>query len=113
MGSSVPSTLSKAEVLREMERRVRYEFPSIRIAGTLSPPFSRGIQPIDPAHAAAIKASGADILWVALGAPKQELWMHLNRERIEVPVMAGVGAAFEILAGRFKRAPRSRFMTSS
>ena len=52
-----------------------------------------------------LNGSGADVLWVALGAPKQELWARLNRERIRIPVVACVGAVFEIFAGRFSRAP--------
>ncbi|MCI0655565.1 MAG: WecB/TagA/CpsF family glycosyltransferase [Acidobacteria bacterium] len=97
---------STPDVLKDLERKVRSEFPGIRIVGMRSPAFTKRARPIPDEDAASIRDSKADILWVALGAPKQELWMHLNRERIDVPVMAGVGAAFEILAGRFSRAPR-------
>ena len=47
-----------------------------------------------------------DILWVALGCPRQELWMHANRDRLKAKVVIGVGAAFDFLAGRIRRAPR-------
>lgn len=47
-----------------------------------------------------------DILWVALGCPRQELWMHANRKRLKAKVVIGVGAAFDFLAGRVRRAPR-------
>ena len=47
-----------------------------------------------------------DILWVALGCPKQEIWMMENRHRLKAKVVIGVGAAFDFLAGRVPRAPR-------
>jgi N-acetylglucosaminyldiphosphoundecaprenol N-acetyl-beta-D-mannosaminyltransferase len=97
---------STPDVLRDLEKNVRSEFPGVRIAGFRSPAFTRRAGPIPPKDAEAIAEARPDILWVALGAPKQEMWMHLNRDRIHVPVMIGVGAAFEILAGRFRRAPR-------
>lgn len=77
--------------------------PGVRIAGMESPPFTRKVVPSDISR---INASGADIVWVALGAPKQELWAHHHRDRIQAPLVACVGAAFELLAGRFTRAPR-------
>jgi len=46
-----------------------------------------------------------DILWVSLGCPKQEIWMHENRARLKAKVVIGVGAAFDFLAGRVRRAP--------
>jgi N-acetylglucosaminyldiphosphoundecaprenol N-acetyl-beta-D-mannosaminyltransferase len=46
-----------------------------------------------------------DICFVALGSPKQEVWLHENHEASEVPVTIGVGAAFDFVAGRAKRAP--------
>ena len=52
-----------------------------------------------------INDSGADILFVAFGHPKQEKWIDLNRERLKVSVAMGVGCAFDVLAGRRRRAP--------
>jgi len=46
-----------------------------------------------------------DILWVSLGCPKQEIWMHENRDKLKAKVVIGVGAAFDFLAGRVRRAP--------
>ena len=54
---------------------------------------------------AAINASGAGVVWVSLGCPKQELWMHAHRGRVQA-VMVGVGAAFDYHAGTTPRAPR-------
>jgi len=50
-------------------------------------------------------ATPCDILWVALGCPKQEIWMHENRSKLKANVVIGVGAAFDFLAGRVRRAP--------
>lgn len=52
-----------------------------------------------------INDSGADILFVALGAPKQELWIDRYRERLEVPVAIGVGGSFDVISGQVERAP--------
>ncbi|MGB7131333.1 MAG: WecB/TagA/CpsF family glycosyltransferase, partial [Candidatus Sulfotelmatobacter sp.] len=52
-----------------------------------------------------IRESAPDVLWVGLSTPKQEKWMYEHRKRIHVPVMFGVGAAFDMNTGRLKRAP--------
>jgi N-acetylglucosaminyldiphosphoundecaprenol N-acetyl-beta-D-mannosaminyltransferase len=86
-----------AEVLRQ-----RYD---VRTVGTYCPPF-RTLSPQEEAEVARrIRAAAPDILWVGLGTPKQERWMYEHRERLGVPVMAGVGAAFDFLAGTVKQAP--------
>ena len=54
---------------------------------------------------ARINASGADVLWVGLSTPKQERWMHQHCDQLNVPVMVGVGAAFDIHSGRLRQAP--------
>ena len=53
-----------------------------------------------------INESGADILWVCLGAPKQEKWMADNAGRLRVSVMMGLGGSIDVYAGTVKRAPR-------
>jgi N-acetylglucosaminyldiphosphoundecaprenol N-acetyl-beta-D-mannosaminyltransferase len=87
----------------EVLEALRNAHPDVRVAGMQSPPFSRRAERSDVSR---INDSGADIVWVALGAPKQELWAELNRDQLRVPVVICVGAAFEIIAGRFTRAPR-------
>jgi len=52
-----------------------------------------------------INDSNTDVLLVALGAPKQEKWIHANKEKLKVKVCIGVGGTFDVLAGRAKRAP--------
>ena len=53
-----------------------------------------------------INESGADILWVCLGAPKQEKWMAKNKDKLHVSVMLGLGGSLDVYAGNVKRAPK-------
>lgn len=53
-----------------------------------------------------INESGADILWVCLGAPKQEKWMAENKDKLQVSVMLGLGGSLDVYAGNVKRAPK-------
>ena len=52
-----------------------------------------------------INADAPDVVWVGIGAPKQEQWMARMRPMLEAPVLAGVGAAFDFIAGRKRQAP--------
>jgi N-acetylglucosaminyldiphosphoundecaprenol N-acetyl-beta-D-mannosaminyltransferase len=79
---------------------------SITVAGTYCPPF-RPLTDEELKDARfRIEAASADILWVGLSTPKQEKWMHQNRDTIPVPVMLGVGAAFDFNCGQARQAPR-------
>lgn len=92
------------EVLAEMVSRLRARFPALQVAYAVSPPF-RELDPAERTEAIdAINASGARILFVGLGAPKQERWMIEHRGSINA-VMLGVGAAFDMIAGTKKQAP--------
>jgi len=94
---------STPEVLELLRERLRTEFPGLDLRYVHSPPF--GASPDEEERALAqIRASGARILFVALGCPKQERWMAANRERVPA-VMVGVGAAFDFLAGTKPQAP--------
>lgn len=70
----------------------------------VSPPFRSLSAEEDAAEVEKINASGADIIWVGLGAPKQENWMYDHRDKVR-GVMIGVGAGFDYHAGNIKRAP--------
>jgi len=80
--------------------------PMLDVAGTLCPPFRELTPEEDRAVVAAINAARPDIVWVGLSTPKQEFWMANHLGRIEAPVMVGVGAAFDFLAGTKRQAPR-------
>jgi N-acetylglucosaminyldiphosphoundecaprenol N-acetyl-beta-D-mannosaminyltransferase len=93
------------QVLQALQARMRLEFPRLIIAGMLSPPF----RPLTPDESDKvlkhIHASGASVVFVSLGCPKQEMWMAQNSARLDA-VMVGVGAAFDYHAGTLRRAPR-------
>jgi N-acetylglucosaminyldiphosphoundecaprenol N-acetyl-beta-D-mannosaminyltransferase len=93
-----PSTLQR------LEQRLRAEFQGINIVGAFSPPFRELSADEDAAVVDSINRSGARIVWVGLGCPKQEAWMQAHHRRVNA-VMVGVGAAFDFHAGVTKRAP--------
>ncbi len=93
------------ETLGMLQHQLEEAFPTLHIAGTWSPPFRALTKEEDEADVARINASGARIVWVGLGCPKQELWMAAHRGRVQA-VMIGVGAAFDYHARIIKRAPR-------
>lgn len=101
---------SSAEVLDKISQRLKTEFPMIKIAGTESPPFRPLGSSVDMELVQTINASGARILFVALGCPKQELWMAQHRDKIQ-SVMIGVGGVFPVYAGMLKETPK--FMQNS
>ncbi len=85
---------------------LRQACPGICIVGTFSPPF-RPLSPEEDVHIVeVIHRAGPDVLWVGLGSPKQEKWMREHRDRLNVPVLVGVGAAFDFHAGTKRQAPR-------
>ena len=92
------------ETLTILKQKLVEAFPALIIAGAYSPPFRELSADEDAAAVAAINNSGAGLVWVSLGCPKQEHWMALHRGRVQA-VMIGVGAAFEFHAGIFARAP--------
>ncbi|MER9343896.1 WecB/TagA/CpsF family glycosyltransferase [Mesorhizobium sp. M0601] len=91
--------------LQRLEQCIRTEFAGINIVGSYSPPPRPLSAEEDEAVVGMINQSGARIMWVGLGCPKQESWMQAHRGRINA-VMLGVGAAFDFHAGDVKRAPQ-------
>jgi N-acetylglucosaminyldiphosphoundecaprenol N-acetyl-beta-D-mannosaminyltransferase len=81
-------------------------FPGIQIAGTYCPPFRPLTPEEDLAVVAQINMAHPDIVWVGLSTPKQERWMATHVQRLSAPVLIGVGAAFDFLAGVKRQAPR-------
>ncbi len=91
--------------LAELARRLRLRHPGLRIVGGHCPPFRTLTDAEDDAIAAEINRSGADVVWVGIGVPKQEKWMARMRDRLDAPVLVGVGAAFDFHAGLVPQAP--------
>jgi len=92
-------------VAEDLASRFSARFPGLRVAGICSPPFRPLSAEEDREQVADIERSRADVVWVGLGAPKQERWMFEHRKRLNVPVLIGVGAAFDFHTGRVPRAP--------
>jgi exopolysaccharide biosynthesis WecB/TagA/CpsF family protein len=95
---------SKQETLDALKENLEARYPGIVIKGLYSPPFRELSAEEDQETVDMINASGADIIWIGLGAPKQEKWMKAHEGRIN-GVMMGVGAGFDFHAGTIKRAP--------
>lgn len=92
-------------VAKELAERFAERYPGLEVAGTYCPPFRAMTDEEDGEAVAAIEEARADIVWVGLSTPKQERWMFEHRERLSVPVLIGVGAAFDFHTGRVARAP--------
>jgi N-acetylglucosaminyldiphosphoundecaprenol N-acetyl-beta-D-mannosaminyltransferase len=91
--------------LVQLALNLRRRHPGINIVGGYSPPFRPMTEEEEDALVDQINDARADVLWVGIGVPKQEKWMARMRERLDVPVMCAVGAAFDFHAGRISQAP--------
>jgi N-acetylglucosaminyldiphosphoundecaprenol N-acetyl-beta-D-mannosaminyltransferase len=91
--------------LVQLALRLRQDNPGIKIVGGYAPPFRPLTQEEEDALVEQVNAAKPDVLWVGIGVPKQEKWMAQIRERLDVPVMCAVGAAFDFHAGRISQAP--------
>ena len=88
-------------------RVMREQYPGLEIAGTYCPPFGFERDAAEGERVArAIRAAAPHVLFVALGAPKQEVWLQEHLAALGVPVGVGVGAAFDFVSGQVPRAPR-------
>jgi N-acetylglucosaminyldiphosphoundecaprenol N-acetyl-beta-D-mannosaminyltransferase len=95
-GEGVPQLLAE---------RLTSRFPGLKVAGCMSPPF-RALTPDEDAKAIQhINEARPEIVWVGLSTPKQERWMADHIDRVQAPVLLGVGAAFDIHAGLLRQAP--------
>ena len=96
---------STEETLEKLRDTLHEKYPDVSVAGMYSPPFRPLTEEEDEAIVAQINTSGADFVWVGLGAPKQENWMAAHQGRVH-GLMVGVGAAFDYMAGNIHRAPK-------
>ncbi|MBF0384956.1 MAG: WecB/TagA/CpsF family glycosyltransferase, partial [Candidatus Omnitrophica bacterium] len=84
---------------------LRKRFPKLIVAGCFSPGERKLGELEDSAIIEQINTSNCDVLWVGLGSPKQDYWMANHREKLNAPVIIGVGAAFDFLSGAKPQAP--------
>lgn len=95
---------SSEHTLAELRKALVKAYPRLRIVGMYAPPFRPLSEEEDRETVERINAAKPDFIWVALGAPKQEIWMYEHKNRVS-GLMLGVGAAFDFMAGTVKRAP--------
>jgi N-acetylglucosaminyldiphosphoundecaprenol N-acetyl-beta-D-mannosaminyltransferase len=93
-------------VPEQLVSKLRTRFPTLSVVGTLSPPFRNLTSDEDSSIVCQINAAHADIVWVGLGTPKQDLWMADHIGRVKATALIGVGAAFDFHSGRVRQAPR-------
>jgi len=96
---------SSEAVLKDLTNNLKKRFPTLKINGFLSPPYRTLTEAEISAHLEVINHSNSEILWVGLGSPKQEYWMHSSIQKLQTNVVLGVGAAFDFHAGHKKQAP--------
>jgi N-acetylglucosaminyldiphosphoundecaprenol N-acetyl-beta-D-mannosaminyltransferase len=92
-------------VAETLAKRLQEQFPGVQIAGTFCPPFREMTKDEIEGMIETINQSKPDIVWVGLGAGKQDKWIARYKDRIEATWFSGVGAAFDFISGNTKRAP--------
>lgn len=96
----------REEVVDSLVHNLTTRYPEMKLVGRSSPPIGPVEQLASDQAAREMNLTQADIVWVGLGSPKQDLWMAAMRRRLNASVLIGVGAAFDIHAGSLRQAPR-------
>ncbi len=94
------------ETLDKMSKVISNRFPGTIIIGMESPPFRNLTEKENNYYLDKMNESESDIFWVGLGAPKQEIWMYENYQKLNRGIMIGIGAGFDYLAGNIYHAPK-------
>lgn len=98
---------AKEGVADKMVDNFKKKYPDLKIAGIYSPPFCEKFSEMENNKIILmINNSNCDILWVSFGCPKQETWIIENINKLKVPLVIGIGAAFDFYANTLKRAPK-------
>lgn len=95
-------------VAEQLKANLLAKYPGMIIAGHEAPNVGsdHSQMTVDPALVKRLNDSEADIIWVGLGAPKQDVWMEIYRPVLNATLLVGVGAAFDFIAGTKKQAPQ-------
>ena len=97
--------LGKFETTWQGRQQIAARYPFIRVAGILSPPVGDFSREVNEEIVEKVNRSGADVLWVGLTAPKQEIWIEEFKDCLRVKAAFGIGAEFDYFAGKKKRPP--------
>ena len=92
---------AKKEIVETAKEKITEKYPNINIVGTMD-----GYEKDQNKIIKKINASKADIIFVALGSPKQELWITGNMDKLCPKIYQGVGGSFDVFSGNIKRAPK-------
>lgn len=93
------------ETLVALKEKLTAKYPGHRVAGMFSPPFRPLTPEEDEKIVNMINDARPDVLWVGLGCPKQDRWIFDHKDKLRVPMAAGVGATFSFFAEKVKRSP--------
>ncbi len=93
-------------VAEQLVQQLQRASPGLQIAGFYSPPIEEIGDTPNPAIIEHLNNANPHVIWVGLGSPKQDLWMSLYRPVLNAPLLIGVGAAFDFIAGTKPQAPR-------
>jgi len=94
-----------------MRQHMLIDYPNIKVAGTFSPPFKSEFSDADNCMMIKeINEARPDVLWVGMTAPKQEKWIYLNKDKLDVKFIGAVGGVFDFFAGNIKRNENSWFV---
>ena len=94
------------DVPERLAEKLKQHFPGTIVAGTYSRPMPSASLSQDDEILSRVARAAPDVLWVGLGELRQVRWMHEHKNRLNVPVLVGVGAAFDMISGRRRQAPR-------
>jgi len=97
---------SNKETLDKMIEVIIEKYPKAKIVGIISPPYRVLTEKENTEYLRKMNESNADLIWIGLGAPKQEIWMYENYKKLNRGIMIGIGAGFDYLAGNTKHAPQ-------
>ena len=93
------------EVLTQLKDNLSERYPGATISGSYSPPFGPWSDDENAGIFRRIRESGANLIWIGLGCPKQESWIALHKDQLPPGVYFGIGAAFAFHAGKVRQAP--------
>jgi len=97
---------SSDDTLQRIRERMIVDYPDVVFAGSYAPPFSDGFSDADTkAMIEAVNAARADVLWIGMTAPKQEVWINQHLARLDVRFAGAIGAVFDFYSGKVPRAP--------
>ncbi|MGA2781914.1 MAG: WecB/TagA/CpsF family glycosyltransferase [Smithella sp.] len=110
-GMSVFFLGATEETLALIRQRMARDYPNIKVAGTYTPPFKEVYSSAElDEMIKAVNTAAPDVLWVGMSAPKQEKWIYLNKDKLNVKFIGAVGAVFDFYSGNIRRDKDSWFV---